>query len=62
MRILRLSLPLKIKKRASFRYFGFNPIESPCNSSDKHCSKFQKNVTVNKNNDNFEIESPLTLP
>lgn len=47
------------------RCFGFNQIGSSCNYSEKHCSKFQKNLTVNKNNDNFEtdpieIYTPLT--
>ena len=47
MRILRLP-PLRLKKMPLSDNFGFNPIESSCNNSKKHSSKFQKNQTVNK--------------
>ena len=45
-----------------FWYVGFNQIESPCNNSEKHCFKFQKNRTVNKNNGNFEMAPPISPP
>ena len=33
-----------------------NGSELHCNNNKKHCYKFQKNYTVNRNNGNFEIE------